>query len=217
MRIAFLLLLLLNIVAFLWGRGYLGGQTTGREPERLAAQLKPDKLRILPPTPPAPPSQCQQVTDLDEAQLAQVGKLFSAHKDVELVSHERVVPGSYWVAIAALESRELAQRKQTELGKLGVTDGQLTEDARHGPFAIVLGSFTDMAAAQKLADELPARGVRSARLITRETAQIRYRVSLTWPETQAPARRESLTAWLAGLPAGHGVKLDACPVAPATP
>lgn len=47
MRVAFLILLLANIVLFLWGRGYLGTLDAGREPGRMAQQVAPEKLRIV--------------------------------------------------------------------------------------------------------------------------------------------------------------------------
>ncbi|MBS3936389.1 MAG: hypothetical protein KGZ43_09465 [Sulfuritalea sp.] len=47
MRIAFLVLLLANLVLFVWGQGHLGTQGAGREPERMAQQLAPEKLRIV--------------------------------------------------------------------------------------------------------------------------------------------------------------------------
>lgn len=48
MRIAFLVLLLANGMIFLWGIGQRG-QLQGREPERMAQQLAPEKLRIVSP------------------------------------------------------------------------------------------------------------------------------------------------------------------------
>lgn len=56
MRIAFLILLLLNVGLFFWGQGYLGAQDAGREPDRLARQVAPEKLRILTVEPVKPPS-----------------------------------------------------------------------------------------------------------------------------------------------------------------
>lgn len=48
MRLALLILLMVNVLLFAWGQGYLGTQEAGREPERLARQLAPEKLRIVP-------------------------------------------------------------------------------------------------------------------------------------------------------------------------
>jgi hypothetical protein len=54
MRLAFFLLLLANVLLFVWGQGSLGTSNDGREPERFSQQLTPEKLRIVPGTAPAP-------------------------------------------------------------------------------------------------------------------------------------------------------------------
>jgi hypothetical protein len=48
MRIVFLALLLANMILFAWGQSYLGTQEAGREPARMAQQVAPEKLRIVP-------------------------------------------------------------------------------------------------------------------------------------------------------------------------
>jgi hypothetical protein len=53
MRLAFFVLLLANVLLFVWGQGYLGTPDDGREPERLSQQMTPEKLRIVPGVAPA--------------------------------------------------------------------------------------------------------------------------------------------------------------------
>jgi hypothetical protein len=55
MRIVLIILLLANLILFFWGQGYTG-QQAGREPDRLARQQAPEKLRIVPPAPAGSPS-----------------------------------------------------------------------------------------------------------------------------------------------------------------
>lgn len=45
-RSLFILLVLANLLFFAWGQRYFGETETGREPQRLARQLSPEKLRI---------------------------------------------------------------------------------------------------------------------------------------------------------------------------
>ena len=48
MKLAFLLLLLLNVALFAWQQGAFGHfAESGREPERIARQLQPDRIRVL--------------------------------------------------------------------------------------------------------------------------------------------------------------------------
>ncbi|MBK6636548.1 MAG: SPOR domain-containing protein [Rhodocyclaceae bacterium] len=207
MRLTFLILLLANLGLFVWSAGYLGERTGGREPGRLAVQLSPEKLRLHPP---AAVRVCEQLEGLETDQLASLRSHFEGQRDVELTSSEHKAAASYWVAIPNLESKELAERKQSELLKLGVAELSVLEDVRQGPWLVVLGTFAESAAAQKLLDELGPRGVRSARLLTRESAASTFSVTLNWPEPVSSARRQLLQDWLAGLPAGHAVRTTAC-------
>ncbi len=207
MRSAFLLLVLLNLVAFLWGAGYLRGHEPDREPERLSNQLNAEKVTLMPP---AVRTSCQHLSGLDSAALDQLRTTFAGQKDIELSSTEQGVPIGYWVAIPGLESAELAGRKQVELRGFGINDAQVVDDARNGPFAVLIASFPEQARAQKLFDELAARGVRSARLIQREPAPAKFQVRLTWPHTLSALTQESLATWQAALPVGLVVKSEAC-------
>ena len=46
LRTVFFLLVLGNLLLFVWGQGYFGPTSGGGEAERLAAQIEPDRLRI---------------------------------------------------------------------------------------------------------------------------------------------------------------------------
>jgi hypothetical protein len=47
-RVAFLVLLLANVILLLWGQGYFGTRQEGREPGRMAQQVASEKLHIAP-------------------------------------------------------------------------------------------------------------------------------------------------------------------------
>jgi hypothetical protein len=207
MRTTFLILLLLNLLAFLVWTGHLGNSTEGREPQRLNNQMRPDALSVQPPT---PPMKCRQVDDLDETQLAKLQQKFRPLRDVALATSAHTTPGSYWVAITGIGTRELAVRKQAELVKLGVITSELSEDAQHGPFVLVLGTTDEASAAQKITDELLQKGVRSARMVTRTAPQTRHSITLRWPEPVAAERREQLQSWLNALPGAQALQVVAC-------
>lgn len=207
MRLTFLILLLANLGLFIWSAGYLGERMSGREPARLAVQLSPEQLRLHPP---AAIRVCEQLEGLEANQLTSLRTHFETQRDVEFASTEHKAPPSYWVAIPALESKELAERKQGELRKLGVAELSVVEDARHGPWVVVLGTFAESAAGQKLLEELAPRGVRSARLVNREAGASKFSVSLQWPDPVSAQRRQLLQDWLASLPAGHALRTATC-------
>jgi hypothetical protein len=52
MRAVFLILIVVNLALFSWGEWYRDVQEGGREPKRMAQQLIPEKLRIIPPATP---------------------------------------------------------------------------------------------------------------------------------------------------------------------
>lgn len=54
LKILFWVLLIINLAVFGLYRGFSSPSTSGREPERLAAQINADKIRLRPPGAPAP-------------------------------------------------------------------------------------------------------------------------------------------------------------------
>jgi hypothetical protein len=78
------LLVVANLVAFAWWKGWLDPWLSGaREPQRLAAQVAPEKLKVVPvsrldrpaaPADVAEADRCLEVGPLDEAALARVAE-----------------------------------------------------------------------------------------------------------------------------------------------
>ena len=69
LRVLLLLLILANLLFFVWSQGLLGLQEEGREPQRLSMQMAPEKLHVAlvdsPPAPlPAPSESCRLVRGL---------------------------------------------------------------------------------------------------------------------------------------------------------
>ena len=84
LRIAFLVVLLANALFFVWSQGYLGGIDSGREPQRLLAQVATDKLRVIPaaavaadPRPAAPQALlCRRVSGLGAEGIEALATVF---------------------------------------------------------------------------------------------------------------------------------------------
>jgi len=70
LRTFFFLLVFANLVFFAWGRGYLGGQDGGHEPQRLANQMDADKLRVVVVGEPGGPSLANPATAATTATTA---------------------------------------------------------------------------------------------------------------------------------------------------
>lgn len=222
MRLVFLLLLLVNIVLwpFVAGLAHLGGSQT--EPLRLSSQIEPERLRIVPedgavatvssrPTDAdadadTPAAVCRMLTGLSREQAdALAARVRDRDPPVQLSESEQPGSPSWWVHIADLQTRQLAERKQAELKALGVREMALMPDADGQKFAISLGLFKTEASARELLSRLSGLGVRSARIVEREAKAGRLRVELRG----AAADVEAVLAEAGGVP--DGVDAADCP------
>jgi hypothetical protein len=171
----FLLLVLVNLGFFAWGRGYLGGLETGREPQRMASQIAPEKLHLVTvastaapaaaaPAAATPALACRLVTGLPLAEVEAfkselVGLL------VEIGPAEGAT--SYWVHIPPLPNKAAVDKKAGELRGLGVKDFYVMQEEGTNQNAISLGLFKSEALATEFLQSLTKRGVRSARVEAR--------------------------------------------------
>jgi len=113
------LLVLANILLYAAGEGYFGGQEEGREPQRLANQLAPEKLRIVGSRPvspaangnPAPaaaakaPVACRALTGLSLEQAREL--------EAELVAEART--SDWQVSIRLADAGEGRQKPGAQL------------------------------------------------------------------------------------------------------
>lgn len=172
MRIAFLALLLLNLVLLAWGQGYFGDHEAGREGERLARQLQPEKLRIISVTPPASETaSCMRIDGLAPDMAAEVHKLLGAIQGWRSEIKTSREPTPYHVMIPELAGPTAAQRKLGELRRLGIEEGIIIENTK-GTYSLPLNSFADMRAADDYLQSLIAKGVRSARIVTSDAIEM---------------------------------------------
>ena len=180
MRLAFFLLVLANLVFFVWAQGYLGGQEDGREPQRLAEQVEPHKMKLaLAPAvavaeaEAVPPHGCRRVDGLAVADAERFQQELSGAGLAVSVQGTDPTP-SYWVNIPALPNQAAADKKAAELKALGVADFHVMQ--ANGGFVVSLGLFRDAAAANDFLAALGQRGVRSARVDTQTRPAMRLEV-----------------------------------------
>lgn len=175
MRLVFFLLLLVNLVFYVWSAGFLGSPGGGREPERLAQEISPEKIRISTdlPSPPAktetkPSIECRLVKGLAAADLTAVENLLKNSDGVSINVKAAPTTSAHWVLIPGLANRALAEKKLAELKQLGVDDAKIINDEASGPLVVSLGVFSTDKAAQDYLLALNKKGVRSARTEARE-------------------------------------------------
>lgn len=180
-RAFFLLLVLGNLVFFVWAQGYLGGQgqEAGREPARLKQQIQADRLQVsvkddtsAQPQPEvvavggeAVARQCRRVGPLAAADAEKLKKaLVDRGVAVETAAAEE---SSYWVHIPPAGGKEATDKKAQELRQLGVTDFFVVNDESSNRGAISLGLYHQEAAAKDSLQQLNKKGVRSAKITAR--------------------------------------------------
>ncbi len=178
MRLAFFILVLLNLGFYVFSAGYLGGPPAGHEPERLRQQIEPEKVRVIGPVAPGAIA-CKLLSGLSMAEAKVVEESLRGGSEVSVAVRPVEEPPSWWVLIPELANKDAAEKKLAEARKLGAKDSKSVADEKSGPFIVSLGVFSTEAAASEQLDSLTKKGVRSARVEERrpppQKAQVEIR------------------------------------------
>jgi len=190
MKLVFLLLLLLNVALFAWQQGAFGHFAEGgREPERIARQLQPERIRVLTekdvqelrerasqargasaaaPAPATPdlslPQACVEFGDFLGTEVARVeAALLQLGLGSRQTARPVEVPGWYMVYLPPYKTRPEAERAAAELSKRGVKELLVLGE---GPLklGISLGSFRDPELARAHAATVEKLGVQNVRV-----------------------------------------------------
>lgn len=179
-RIVFVMLLFANLAVFAWTAGYLGGNEDGREPERLKAQLQPERLTVAKNGKPEAPSVvCRRTGPLETAAAEALEKsLSAAGGTVERVSVGE--PPSYWVFIAAEEDKP-ADKAIAALKKAGFKDFSVVTEEGANHNAISLGNFPSEDAAREKIDRLVKNGIKSAKILAKPASTGKLQLKMRGP------------------------------------
>ena len=203
-----LLLLLLNGVWYVWAQGWLlvygFGPTPQREPGRLAQQIRPEAIRIVPAHDVA---RVQAATAaVDAVMCMQSGPLDETRADAIRRVLQTALPAQAWV----LEASDLPERwiiymgkfanaaeqakKRAQLANLRLTFEPLSNSAL-AP-GLSLGAFESQVQADNALVVLTQRGVRTARVVQEQPARPGVRLRLPAmdeaQQKQLPAIRSAL-------------------------
>jgi hypothetical protein len=182
-RLFFFLLVFANLIFFAWAKGYFGQVDDNREPQRLAGQLQAEKLRIVRNIKAVetkrPDQTCRLINGLNPTEA---GNLQSALKTAggEATILPVPEPKVYLVLISDLANKAAAEKKAAELSRFGVAE-QTAVELEGGRYEIVLGSFAAEAAAREMLQGLVKRGIKSARVDSREPPAKKVRVEVRGP------------------------------------
>lgn len=196
MRVILILLLLANAALFALTR--LDKVAVG-EPQRLAEQVQPDKIKLL------TAREVAQLNPAKAAALADVCVEWGPLSDAEhrralaemaplnlgtLLSQRRVESEAFLVTLNGFASRAAAERRAGELRARGVADVAVAE--RGGNVLLSLGVFRTEQAANGRADALAQAGIAGTRVSPRTGGVVQTLIVVRDPPQQAMTRLREL-------------------------
>ncbi len=193
-RVFFLVLLLANLLVFVWAAGYLGTPNEGREPERLRQQLQADRLKVTvsvatPRKEDAPEMVCRRVGPLGVSEAAALDEAITAKGGS--ADQAAIDESTYWVYIPAVAGKA-ASKEIAVLKKAGIKDYSLIKDKGPNLNAVSFGYYSREETAKGQMEKLAKAGIKSAKILERSSPT--GKVTLN-----ARGTVEMLEAVLAGL------------------
>lgn len=188
MRALFFLIVLVNVLFFAWA-SYLAPPEAAADPQPLARQIEPKKLKViapadLPPVAARPAPMVLKCLEWGSFTLADAPQAQAALEPLQLgarLAQRRTEESAvWWVFIPPQGSRPAAQKKAAELKALAVDDYFVVQDDGPYRWALSLGVFRSEEAAEARLAALRGQGVRSAQVGPRETP-----VSKVWLQVKA--------------------------------
>lgn len=185
MKLAFLLLVLVNVALFAWQQGVFGRYGDGgRELERVARQVEPERIRVLTEKEVQTLRErakqasgalegnaaqaCVEFGDFSPGEAVRAEKALAALGAVVKVSSAPVeAPGWYMVYLPPFKTLAEAERRADELRKIGIKDMFVMNESSAMKFAISLGSFRDPNAAKAHLAALEKTGIKGVRIADR--------------------------------------------------
>ena len=209
LRLIVLLLLLANGAYYAWAQGFLAAWGVApvqqSEPQRLAQQLRPEALKILPAdevrrvevvSASTKAAECLQAGPFEESQAAPLRASLASWPAGTWTLEQTVEPAHWIVYMGKYPGMEALNKKKAELRYLGVSFQSTLNPALE--FGLSLGGFTTEAEANRHLNELAQRGVRTARVVV-ERPEVRGQLlKLTGVDEALRPRLDDLKTVLAG-------------------
>src|SRR5258706_9038369 len=169
MRLLFLILVLLNAVAFGYIRFAEG--RAGADNQLPLLQIAPEKMKLVKPVAPVLPRAdasraqpklvCLEWGSFAVEESAKAGSALEKLGVADKVSR-REFAEAYWVYIPPLKTKADADKTASELKARGITDVAVMPDIGQWQFALSLGVFKTQEAANSYLGQLQQKGVRTA-------------------------------------------------------
>jgi hypothetical protein len=179
-RTLFLVLLFANIALFAWWRY----GPADADPAPLQREIEPEKLKVIRPADLPPPSVARSdksaplpagataCLEWGSFTLADTARAELALEPLALgprLTQRRIQEFAAWWVFIPSQGRPAAFKKAAELKDLGIEDYFIVQEEGEHRWALSLGLFRSEKAAQARLAALRDQGVRTARVIARET------------------------------------------------
>ncbi len=221
LRALVIALALANLAFWSWTQGWLDGVVGvraggDREPERLARQVRPESVRILPATaanaalaaaePEA--TACLEAGPFDAAGLAAARAVAAAAApSANLTDVKTEQPAAWIVYMGKYADKGVLAAKEAELKRRNVAYEEVADNPGLAP-GLSLGHFDDKAAAEQALAEFTRQGVRTAKIVEAAAASTSHRLRVEQADAALAARLGALSD------AALGKGFTACEVAP---
>jgi hypothetical protein len=197
-----LLLILANLLFFSWSQAWLDGIAglrahPDREPERLARQVRPETIVVMPPgsqqtSAGAAASVCLEAgpfaTGASVSAVATLQSALPASSWVELKSER----GGEWIVyLGRFTDREALSKRIDELKRARVSFDEVHGRSELEP-GLSLGRFDQRSAAQRSADQFSQRGVRGAKVIELSAPTTQHMLRVETADKALAARVQAL-------------------------
>ncbi|MFY9328798.1 MAG: hypothetical protein WAO76_12415 [Georgfuchsia sp.] len=206
-RTVFLLLVLLNLMAFAWI--YLKGDdhiNAGREPQRANSELAADKIRLVPAEEIGPES-CRAFAGVTVAEAQEIAKVWSGKLPAAHITVNSAMPQkTFDLVITGIATRAAAEIKQAQLKNLGITEGVSIKTADDKQFEVLMASFKERSVADDALNDAAKKGVHSAVIVERMAVSAPATIEVRGDDTD-----QNLLTELASL--HKGLAPGACEVA----
>ena len=172
-------LLLANVAFFAWTQGWLDAVVGAaahaeREPQRLAQQVRPEAVRLLPApvaqaASAAPATRCLEAGPFDSTEVLAAEAALAANPAASALSARwsrlsTDTPGAWMIAVGRAAPHEAQVKKITELNRLGIAF-EATKAASSADETLSLGQFETLAAAQEALARFAARGIHTGHIV----------------------------------------------------
>lgn len=193
-------LLVANLLFWAWTQGWLTGligidPQGDREPQRIAEQQMPDRIRVLAPgslAKAAPPPVCLEAGPFSQGELSRIeGTARSTLPDGSWLLIRREKPGSWMTYMGRYSKPTMFQKRVDELKKLNVAFQALDDEDDLAPGFTFgrYGRYDDALAALRT---LQAQKVKQARIVQLAAPSVSYTVRLPKADAQAQAAAATL-------------------------